>query len=369
MREVVVVGGGIAGAAVALELRDRGAAVTVIDAERPGAAATGASGGMLAPQYESAGPSPLFDLLLAARSLHDGFAARVESLSRRAIHLRWDGMLVANRTAAEHDAAVRAEAWQRSAGLPAELLDPAAAATLQPGLGTALSLLWLPAEGHLDSQALAAALPEALAAAGARVISRSAVTGIVSAGGAATGVRLADGRVVEGERVVLAAGAWSAAVAGLPRPLPVRPVRGHMLRFPAARTALTRLVTTHGGRYLVPRFDGTILAGSTMDEVGFDRSLSDAGLDGVRRAAAELLPDLAGREPVERWADLRPLTRDGLPILGPDPRLDGLFYATGYGRNGILFGPLAGRIIADLITDGATPYRWEPCSVGRLDGA
>jgi glycine oxidase len=366
--EVVVVGGGIAGSAVALELAGRGAAVNIVDSERPGGAATGASAGMLAPQYESAGRTPLFDLLLEARSTYEGFVARISRGSGRSIRVRWDGMLVANHTGEEHTAAEAAIRWQRQAGQEAELVDLAHARRLQPGLAADVeSFVWMPAEGQVDSQALARALPDALGAAGLRVISGRRVVAVLSQGGRVTGVRLADGRVLSADAVVVAAGAWSGELDGLPRPLPVRPVRGHLLRFPAGSAPLRRLVATHGGRYLVPRDDGSILAGSTMDDIGFDRSLAEAGMASVHASAAALLPALARAEPVERWADLRPISADGLPVLGPDPDLDGLHYATGYGRNGILLGPLAGRIVAELVVSGQSTSAWEPFSVARFD--
>jgi glycine oxidase len=367
MVEVVVVGGGIAGAAVALQLVERGIAVNVVDAERPGAAATGASAGMLAPQYESAGRTPLYDTLLDARSFFNPFATRLEGLAGLPIQVRWDGMLVANHGPGEHEAAEATVLWQRAAGQRAELIGRDEAGRIQPGLaeGTA-SFVWLPDEGQVDSQALAVALPRALAATDARVISGQRVAGIEAGGGRVRGVRLADGRVLGCDAVVIAAGAWSAGLEGLPRTIAVRPVRGHLVRFPAGAASLGPLLATHGGRYLVPRDDGTILAGSTMDDVGFDRSLSEAGMAAVHRSAAGLLPALAHAEPVERWADLRPISADGLPILGPDPDLDGLHYATGYGRNGILLGPLAGLIVADLIADGRSDRVWQPYSPSRL---
>jgi glycine oxidase len=367
MIEVVVVGGGIAGAAVALELADRGAAVNVVDAERPGAAATGASAGMLAPQYESPGPGPLFELLVHARDRFPAFADRLAKLAGRPVRVRQDGMLVVNRSVGEHREAEAAAAWQRAAGYRAEVVEPESAEAIQPGLGRdAVSYAWLPDEAQTDSQALAEALPHALDAAGVRVIAGRRVVEVLVQGGRVAGVRLADGRILPADTVVLAAGAWSGELAGLPRQIPVRPVRGHLIRFPAGAATLTRILSTHAGRYLVPRDDGSILAGSTMDHVGFDRSLSEEGMDQVHRAAAALLPALAAAEPVERWADLRPIATDGLPLLGPDPDLDGLHYATGYGRNGILMGPLAGQIVAELVMDGESAADWRPFSAARL---
>jgi glycine oxidase len=365
--EVVVVGGGIAGAAVALELLERGVAVNVVDAERPGGAATGAAAGMLAPQYESSGATPLFRLLVEARSGYPEFAARLERLAGRDVGLRWDGMLVVNLTAAEEAAAEETVRWQRGEGYPAELLEVGEARRMEPGLGPEVrSCVWLPAEGQVDAQRLALALPDALGAAGARLVTGRRAVELTASAGRVTGVRLADGRALPADGVVLAAGAWSGGLAGLPRPLPVRPVRGHILRFPAPAGGMVHIVSTHGGRYLVPKGDDTVLAGSTMDDVGFDRSLSEEGMAAVHATAARLVPALGGAEPVERWADLRPISGDRLPILGPDPDLEGLFYATGYGRNGILLGALAGRMVAELVTTGETRPDWRPFGIHRF---
>lgn len=367
MIEVVVIGGGIAGCAVALALRERDAAVTVIEAARPGAAATGASAGMLAAQFEAPGPTPLFRLCVESRARYREFAERLERLSGRELHVRCDGMLVANRGVAEHDAAVESARWQVELGLPAEVLTAGEALRLQPGLDeTVESYLWLPEEGQLDSQALAEALGAALTAAEVRVLVGNGATRVRSSGDRVTGVVMADGRTLEADCVVVAAGAWSGKIEGLPRPLPVRPVRGQMVRFRQGDLPLKTLAAGHSGRYLVPRDDGTVLAGSTMEEVGYDRSITDEALQLIQREVSELVPGLANRKPLERWAGLRPISEDLLPILGPDPELDGLYYATGYGRDGILLAPLTGAIVADLIVFGTSDRDWHPFRPDRF---
>ena len=369
MIEVVVIGGGLAGAATALALAERGAAVNVVDGERPGSAATGASAGMLAPQYESAGPGPLYRVLVECRAAFPAFADTIHVLTGEDIDVRWDGMLVANHTEAEHAAAAATLEWQRADGQRGELVDPGQAAALQPGIAPDVpSWVWLPDEGQVDAQRLAALLGRALAAAGVRVLSGRRVSAVRDAGGAVDGVVLDDGRHVPGDVVVVAAGAWSASLAGLPAPVPVRPVRGHILRYRPGAAAIRRIVSSHAGRYLVPRRDGSILAGSTMDESGFDRSIDDASLAVVRDAAARLVPGLAGAQSAERWADLRPISADGLPIIGPDPELDGLHYATGYGRNGILLGPLAGKVAANMILGLVVPPAWNDFRPRRQEG-
>lgn len=369
MLEIVVIGAGIAGFAAALALWERGAAVSVVEAGRPGGEATGASAGMVAAQYE-AEPSVKFRLGVECRARYPEFVAKLEELSGQALHLRWDGILVANLSQQEHEDAGVAVRWQQEEGLQAELLDPGQATELQPGLGSeAVSYIWLPEEGQLDSQALAVALSAALARTEIRLIRGNSVVEVLSRNGSVTGVAMADGRTLAAERVVLAAGAWSGTLRGLPRVLPVRPVRGQMLRLPGATLALEHIVGSHAGRYLVPKADGTVLAGSTMEDAGFDQSISEDGLRLIHDGVSQLVPALAGLKALERWAGLRPLSADSSPIIGPDPELDGLIYTTGHGRSGILVAPLVGAVVADLAVSGRSEFDWKPFRPDRFAGS
>lgn len=356
---VLVVGGGIAGAATALAVREAGADVVLVERERPGARATGASAGMLAPQYEREWTGhPLFPVARRSREAWPAFAERLEELADVDVGYRADGMLVPCWELHERRRAAAAARRHRAAGLRAEVLEPGEVRSLQPGAAPdAVAFLWLPDEAQVDSQRLARVLPSALEAAGV-VIVTAPVRALPARKGTVAGVELADGRRIEGDRVVLAAGAWSADLDGLPRPLPVRPVRGQMLRYPAGAAELRRLLANPGGRYLVPRSDGSLLAGSTMEAAGFDASTTEAGERAIRRAAERLLPALAGAGPSERWAGLRPGTPDELPVLGPDPELHGLIYATGFGRNGILLAPTAGRAAAAFALDREAEGDW-----------
>lgn len=377
MEPVIVIGGGIAGAAVALALRDRDLGVVVVErspaGERspsgPGGRATPASGGMLAPQYETEGDTALFELALESRRMQAAFVERVEGLSGREVDFGRPGMLVANTTPSEDETARGTAERHRARGLRAEVMDLERARELQPGLAPgAISWLWLPDEARVNSQRLATALPAALRAAGAEVVEGVAAVELLSAGGRASGVALADGRRLEGARVVLAAGAWSADLHGLPRRLPVRPVRGQMLRWRPPPAPVRRLVADHEGRYLVPRSDGSLLAGSTMEEAGFDASVTAGGEEWIRSGAARLHPGLADAPPADRWAGLRPITTDGTPIVGEDPDLAGLHYATGYGRNGILVAPAAAeRIVRRITGDGRAPPEEGPFAPDRFD--
>ena len=364
---VLILGGGIAGCAAALELAGRGAAVTLVDRDQPGTGATGASAGMLTPQYESGGPGPAFRFGLESKALWPGFARRLEALAQWPIGYRTDGMLVANRTPEEEEGARAALAWQHEAGLPGEVMAPAEARRLHPWLSPEpRSWTWLPAEAQVDAQRLAVALAAAVRGAGATVLAGKAAVEILAVGGRVSGALLEDGARVPADAVVLAAGAWSPLVRGLPRALPVRPMRGQILRLLPDPPAPWPLVADHEGRYLVPRENGTLLVGATKEDVGYDDGVTEAGRAMLTTAALALFPSLEQARVVERWAGLRPMSPDTLPILGPEPDLEGLFYATGYGRNGILFAPLAARTMASLVLDGRTDVEWEPFGVERF---
>jgi glycine oxidase len=189
------------------------------------------------------------------------------------------------------------------------------------------------------------------------------VARVVIAGGAATGVALAD-RTLGAEHVVIAAGAWSPRIGGLPRLLPVEPVRGQMAAAPwPGGTPPAILYCDHG--YVLAR-GGEALMGSTMERAGFDGRVTDAGIAEIVRGATRLLPAIAAARPTRTWAGLRPVTPDGRPIVGADPETPGLWFATGHGRNGILLAALTGDIIADLLAKGATDVEIAPLAITRF---
>ena len=208
MLETVVVGAGIAGFSVALALWERGTAVTIVEGSRPGSGATGASAGMLVAQYEAGEPDAKFQLGLESRRRYPEFVQRVQDLSGGSLHVHWNGMLVANLTEEEHAGAVEAAAWQREIGLEAEIIDPGAAEQIEAGVSpTVSSYLWLPSEGWLDSQRLGDVMREVCARTDIRLIVGNGAAEVLTAADAVVGVRMADGRTLAGDRVVLKGGA------------------------------------------------------------------------------------------------------------------------------------------------------------------
>jgi glycine oxidase len=216
--------------------------------------------------------------------------------------------------------------------------------------------LFSPEDGAVDAPSLARALLADARRRGANVVAKP-VARIESSGGRVSGVATSRETVVA-ERVVLAAGAWSPRIAGLPRPLTVVPVRGQMAAtaWPAG-TPPAILYGNHG--YILCRGTEALL-GSTMEHVGFECRVTAEGQEQIRSAAERLLPAIATLPSLRTWAGLRPVTPDGRPILGPDPEIAGLYYATGHGRNGILLAALTGGIIGDLLAQGTTEVDLEP---------
>jgi glycine oxidase len=253
---ITVFGAGIFGVWTALELLRRGARVTLLEAEQPGVRATGASAGMLAPQYEAGSPGDAFLLGVRARREYAAFVARVERLAEWPVGYRTHGMLVANRTEAEEQQAREALRWQGDLGLRGEILSGAAAAELHPGISREIpTWQWLPDEAQVDAQRLAVALGPAAQRAGAQLRLGEQVTKVLSQGGRVTGVRTAIGDVFSANAIVLAAGAWSPSVSGVRAPgagadpaaapgfHPGVAARGHARR-PVPRAARKR----HGAR-------------------------------------------------------------------------------------------------------------------------
>jgi glycine oxidase len=361
--DVVIVGGGLIGCLAARALAADGRHVTLFERGADlGRRASTAAAGMLSPQMEWAEgllvgggedvarrTEAMLELCLAARARWPAFAARLEAETDRPLHYRAEGTLVvafSDPEVAELKEKARA---QRRRGLRAEWLDRSAARDREPGLSRAVQgALHLPDDRQVDPGPLMAAAAEALARrhSHVRVETLAEVSAIESRGGRATGVSTAAGRTAAG-LVVVAAGAWSGGIEGLPRPLAVRPVKGQMAALRPEPMPIRHVV---GGRgvYCVPRDDGRVVVGATVEEAGFDESVDPTAVEGLVAAVSTAVPALAAAPVESRWAGLRPGTADDLPILGEDPDLPGLVYATGHYRNGILLAPLTAEVVAAL---------------------
>ncbi len=354
--DVVVVGGGVIGAACARAAARRGLAVVVCDPGPLAGAASPASAGILAAQIDQ-DDAAMLALGVRARDLYDGLAAELADTTGIDIGLWRDGALT---VAFDDDRAAALEATvarQRQAGLVCDWLDGAEVRERWPGAaGGCHGALFAPEDGALDPAALTRALTADAAAAG--VVHRAVrVTALLRDEARVVGVRAEQERIAA-RHVVIAAGAWSAQIGELPRPLPVEPVRGQLLaaRWPAGTPPI---IVFHDHAYVLAR-GAEAIVGATVEHVGFDASVTAAGVAQLRAAAARLFPGIALDDAPRTWAGLRPVTPDGRPFVGPDAEADGLWYATGHGRNGILLAGLTGEIIGDLLATGETAIDWSP---------
>jgi len=219
-----------------------------------------------------------------------------------------------------------------------------------------------PVDGAVDNVVLLEALRIAVSREQRIATVTDTITGLrFSTAVEATG---SSGARYSSARVVLAAGAWSNTIAGLPRLVPVEPVRGQMIAYTGS--PLRRAIYGPTG-YLVPRVTGRTLVGATMERAGYESTTTPEGIARLERTAAEVLPRLAGAQPAEAWAGLRPISADLQPILGPDPGEPRLIYATGHSRNGVLMTPLTGDCIAALLAGESSPTDISAFSIARFE--
>jgi glycine oxidase len=362
--DVVVIGAGVQGCAVALRLAQAGRDVLVLERSVPGAEASSAAGGILSPGVEAVEPGPFYELCRASLARYPALVRELEAATGLALGYRAEGTLeVALDDAHAQILAARAERLVRR-GMPVEILDDAGARRLEPALSPqARGALYFGDEASIDPRLLARALYLAARAAGAR-FETGQVQRIVVEDGRATAVDHDAGRLEAGA-VVLAAGAWSALVpgSGLPRGA-VRPVRGQIALLDTRQRLLSRVVFSDKG-YVVPRADGRLLCGSTMEEVGFEKAVTAGGLHGVLGMALELAPALASAPLLDTWSSFRPASPDGWPILGRSA-VAGLFHATGHTRNGILLTPVSADAVAAEVLGRPPPVDLSPFRAERL---
>jgi len=334
--DVVVVGGGLIGLTIVRGLAAEGVKTTLISARSPGEASS-ASAGMLAPSVErSSGPA--HDFAVASRDRFPEFLAALREETGVDVPLNRLGIL----QLAVSPAGVKG---LRKSLLPgAEWIDAIDLHKLEPALTLGLGAVFSPNDGSVDNVALLEALRKSVQRTNANLID-GRVASIERKESAIT-VLTESGEQFSCAKVVIAAGAWSSKIGGAHLARHVRPTKGQMLSYD---TTVVRHVVYGPRGYLVPRKRGHTLAGSTMENVGFESDTTAEGIAKVRSAAGEICPGLAELKPAKAWAGLRPVTPDLLPLLGTDPSDPGFVYACGHSRNGVLLAPLTGEIVTDLV--------------------
>jgi len=348
--DVMVIGGGAIGAACVRELARSGRRVGLMDPDEEIGQAWQAAAGMLAPEIEARdSDDPTVALGVAGRDRIIALAERLKESVGADIGVSLDG--IAHAAFDEGDESrLRAQvAHQRQQSLHVDWLDAEEAKARWPWLGPVTGALWAPGGGGVDPRALVAGLRADAVRLGATILKERA-TAIERHGDLVAAVQGADRYPVK--EVVIAAGAWSGLIAGLPRPLAVAPIRGAMASLPAPE-GVGRAIVYGRGCYLMGRGE-EVTVGSTMEYAGFTNEVTAAGLARIFAGASQICPALAKAPVSQTWSGLRPVSADGLPILGADPEIGGLWYATGHGRNGILLSGITGVLIKQLITGEAT---------------
>jgi glycine oxidase len=370
MTDVAVAGGGLIGLATAWRAAQRGLSVTVVD-DSPGTGASAAAAGMLAPVTEAGyREEALLRLGLASVQRWPAFAADVEAASGTPVGLRTAGTLVVGFDEDDVRELTALHAFQTELGLAAERLTPRESRRREPSLTPRVRGGLLVAGDHsVDGRALHAALLRAAEDTGVRLV-RDRVTALRVDGGRAAGLETAGGASVVAGSVVLALGAHSGRLPGVP-PLPVRPVKGQILRLAGATDLLegtVRALVRGRQVYLVPYAGDRLIVGATTEDRGFDPTVTAGGVHDLLHDAIDVVPGISELELVETLARWRPGTPDNAPLLGPGP-LPGLVLATGHHRNGVLLTPVTAEVTAELLATGTLPELAAPFTADRFAAA
>lgn len=364
MFDVAIAGGGLIGASIAWELAEAGLRVGLFDRRQPGQEASWAGAGILSPAPENSGMIPLVEIGKASMRLYPEYVARVEEVSGLSAGFRPRGTVEALFSADAREELSTTIALHHGLGLRAEPLSADDARALEPALTEDLAAAVLrPDEASVDNRALTAAALEAARRTGAEIFPDAEVVSLASESERCTGMHL-RGEKVAAKCVVLAAGCFTAQIQGAEACAPVMPAKGQMVALRAPGMNIERVLWSDKV-YLVPRNDGRVLAGATVERIGFDKNVTAGAVEKILRAAVDLAPGLANAQIEESWAGLRPDSPDHLPILGPGP-LDGLVVATGHFRSGILLAPITARLVREWITLGRVSVDWERFSPRRF---
>ncbi len=369
--DFLIIGGGVIGLTLARQLSLKGIQrITILEKNQScGMEASNAAAGMLAPQSEADETDDFFDFCRASRDLYPHFSEQLLSETGVDIELDRSGTLYAAFT--ENDSAEirRRYEWQKKAGLNIEYLSAKetrrAEAFISPDVREAL---FFPNDWQVENRKLLAALQKYCELNQIQTIESVEIKSLLTENGKVIGAKSENDCFYAG-KVILTTGAWTSLIKfgeNAPSLIKVKPIRGQMLSYRTAKRLFRKVIYSSRG-YIVPRADGRILVGATVEDVGFDKSLTAGGTEFLRSNALEIAPNLVNLEIAESWAGLRPFAADGLPILGEFPEIENLFVATAHYRNGILLAPLTAKILADKIVENTNSKFTDVFSPRRFD--
>lgn len=362
--DVIILGGGIIGCALAEELARRDRRVVVVERGRIGSEASSAAAGILSAQMDLSRPAPLFDLCQASRRLYTAWVRRLERRSGLSVGYHVDGILYVAMTAAQDHAMARQARWQTAKGLRVERWSAAEVRRREPAVdGRIRCGYYFPTEAQVDNVRLMQALAIACRRAGVALQEDTAVRRVLIRNRQVTGVETDRGRL-KAPVVVNCLGSWANMGGRFPVKLPVTPARGQMLAFQAPGRLFSHAVMSDQA-YVVQRRDGRLIVGSTIEHVGFDKALTFEGVHGILRGLRRMTSAVNSCPFREAWAGFRPFTSHGLPILG-QTSISGLYVATGHFRHGILLAPITAQLMAKALADREPAVDLASFSINRF---
>jgi len=363
--DILIIGGGVIGLSIARALARRGCKqVTVLERADFGSEASSAAGGMLAPQAEADKADAFFELACMSRDAYPEFARALQDETGIDVELETTGTLYTAFTSKDVEEMARRFEWQHQAGLAVQKLSATEARELEPCISPNLrEALLFSKDVQVENRLLIKALMRSCERSGVSLRRDTFAHAVELTGRRVTGVITSRG-FYDARITVAAGGAWTSSIVGLP-PIPIEPVRGQMLCL-QSNSQIVRHVLYSPRGYVIPRRDGRLLAGSTTEHVGFTKAVTPAGIKAIESGTAEISQRLSTLPIVDSWAGLRPRAPDNLPVLGPCGEIEGLYYATGHYRNGILLAPITADLIAGAIIDKQLPPLMSPFSADRF---
>jgi len=364
MHDVIVIGGGVVGLAVAREV-SRKRSVLLLDKGEVGEGTSWAAAGMLSPQSEADDDGPFFQLCMSSLQMFEEFAVGLKSETGIETEHHRSGLLTLASSSDELSVLRSRVDRQSATGLQAQLLEPRNVLSIEPQITAKFAgAMYLPEDQQVSPRKLTKALAASCRRRGVEILSGTAVNAVVAEKGRCIGV-LTSGCTIRAGCVIVASGVWSGAIDGLSPKIPVYPRKGQILSLDMPTGAFRNMIRWRHS-YFVPRPEGELVVGATNEDVGFDRSLTPAGISRLLVDAQEISSHVGSYPIRETWSGLRPATPDDLPVLGLSG-IENLLYATGHYRNGILLSPITASIVAALIDRVPPPNRIEPFSPMRFE--